>query len=79
MYTEYGFTIKEDETITFKVSGNPTTGYEWYYMEDANGEAFDVESDYIQDEIKPWQRGYSGIGGTYYFTLSASEGVNKGD
>ena len=76
MYTEYGFTIPENETITFKVSGNPTTGYEWNHLED---EAFDVERDYYQDEVKPWQRGYTGIGGTYYFTLSANEGAEQGD
>ena len=26
-----GFTIPAGETLTFKVSGNPTTGYEWHF------------------------------------------------
>ena len=79
MYTEYGFTIPENETITFKVSGNPTTGYEWHYVETENGAAFDVVEDYIMDPVPEGHEDYTGIGGTYYFTLSASQEAEKGN
>ena len=44
-------------------------------METENGAhtgAFDVEEDYIMDPVPEGHELYTGIGGTYYFTLSAS-------
>ena len=75
VFEEYGLTIPIDETLTFKVSGNPTTGYEWHYNDDVVNDAFVVTEEYVMDTVEDWQEGYTGIGGTYYFTLSASEGA----
>ena len=72
VFADTGFTIPAEKTLTFKVSGNPTTGYEWHYVETENGAAFDVVEDYIMDPVPEGHEDYTGIGGTYYFTLSAS-------
>ena len=82
---DYGFTIPENETIAFKVGGNPSTGYSWHYMvenvnnfsdSDNAAHAFDVKQEYIATKYPP---GHLGGGGTYYFTLTANEGAEKGD
>ena len=74
-----GFTIPSGETLTFKVSGNPTTGYEWHFQEEATEGAFDVVENYTMDPIEEYQKGYTGIGGTYTWTLTANEDAEVGD
>ena len=61
--------------------GNPTTGYMWEASEEKANGAFEIERTYIMDTVQGEDTEFwAGIGGTYYFTLSAtSNGAADGN
>ena len=67
---ESGMPLPKGNQIRFKVRGNPTTGYEWVVNEAAANGLFTVERKYVRDEAP---ERYVGVGGTYYFTLTAGD------
>ena len=78
-FKEMGITIEQGKSVRFSVQGNPTTGYEWTWDPTVANGAFTVTTDYVMDIITPDQEGYTGIGGTYYFTVEATaNGENQG-
>ena len=66
-----GISLKPGEQTRISVSGNPTTGYEWYQLCCEDNGAFTVERAYRRDPTKP--KNYTGVGGMYYFTLTARQ------
>ena len=68
-----GLEIDVDDYLRFSVKGNPTTGFMWENIEDAANGLFEVCGDYEMDANLDY---YTGVGGTFYFTL---KGVARGD
>ena len=60
--------------MRFSVLGNPTTGYQWHYNDSENNKLFHVERNYVQDVIEGCEH-CVGVGGTYYFTVTASDSI----
>ena len=67
--------MEAGDQLRFQVAGNPTTGYEWVLNEDSDNGLFDVERKYVADDAPPH---YTGVGGTYYFTITAGETTGDG-
>ena len=65
--------------MRFSVRGNPTTGYMWEVNEEATKGAFTVERDYIKDPIGEGEESSTGVGGTFFFTLTAGDSVPDED
>ena len=65
-----GFPMKVGDSKQFSIRGNPTTGYTWNLHEDdvADG-AISVEKSYRVDDAP---EGWTGVPGTYYFTVTAN-------
>ena len=61
--------------MRFKVSGNPTTGYQWNINEDEINGAFTYKRTY---KSNPSPRFYTGVGGTYYFDITAGDSGSNG-
>ena len=57
--------------MRFTADGNPTTGYTWNLVEDPNG-AFTVVKTYKSAPRQPHEEYYTGMGGTFYFTVTGS-------
>ena len=79
VWIENGFQLPKGESLTFQIRGNPTTGYHWHFDENSRMEAFDVEVEYKEDERREGEELFTGIGGTYYFTLTASDTAEIND
>ena len=79
IFNEHGLMIPPGESLRFTATGNPTTGFDWYLREDLLGDNIVVASDYYEDAREDGMEDWTGIGGTYYWTLSAAEGANTGD
>ena len=65
-----GIPLKAGGQIRFQVRGNPTTGYQWQELCCNSHGAFSVEKSFKRD---PAPEGYTGVGGTYYFTITANK------
>ena len=70
-----GFELSRGGYLTFVVSGNPTTGFEWDATQAATNGMFEVCGEYVADEAPEH---YAGVGGTYYFTIKAGDSVGDG-
>ncbi|MDR2035357.1 MAG: protease inhibitor I42 family protein [Coriobacteriales bacterium] len=58
---------------TVKLSGNPTTGYNWTYTLDNEGVVKELSNKYVED---PNPNNFDGVGGMYIFEF---ESVAKGE
>ena len=74
--SQTGVPMKAGDSLTFSVRGNPTTGYTWNVREEAANGLFSVEESYKVDEADP---SFTGVPGTYYFTLTAGNAAGSGD
>ena len=54
--------------MRFRISGNPTTGYEWKLNEDATNGVFSVTKTFVRDDAPA---DYMGVGGTYVYDVEA--------
>ena len=45
--TMSGTYVEQGNSVRFSIKGNPTTGYEWFLVEDAANGAFEVEQTYV--------------------------------
>ncbi|ORX41843.1 hypothetical protein BCR36DRAFT_170522 [Piromyces finnis] len=66
--------VKKGLNFDVKLSGNPTTGYNWY-LDNVNDiedtiELLNGDGDYIQDKSKP---GMVGVGGTFIFKFQVKK------
>ena len=74
--SQTGVPMQVGDSLTFSVRGNPTTGYTWNVRDEAANGVFSVEKTYKVDEADP---SYTGVPGTYYFTLTAGNAAGSGD
>ena len=74
-FKETGFQVARNGSIRFEAHSNPSTGYAWHVKEDMANGAFTVEENWVRDDAP---EGYVGVGGTRYWTISASEEVGDG-
>lgn len=73
MEEDYKLMVSEDGVVTFKVKGNPTTGYEWTAWEVTNKEMFSNESFEGVYEQDAHEDGMAGVGGVYTFSYPVVE------
>ena len=70
-----GIPMKAGDHMRFKVGGNPTTGYQWNINEDVINGAFAFKKSFKRS---PAPEFYVGVGGTYYFDITAGDSGSKG-
>jgi len=69
------FTVGMDKEFTFKIRGNPTTGYGWYLAEEIQEDdsllAINLKEDRSTKnyEADPAPEGMMGVGGSFYFNF----------
>ena len=74
-----GIELEQGQAVRFSVSGNPTTGYSWNLNEAADhDDVFSVSMSYETDVPPEGGEFWTGIGGTYYWTVEAGDEAGEG-
>ena len=72
-----GVSLYPGQSFRFAVEGNASTGYTWNYVESAENSAlYSLETMYIMHD-QPTN--YTGVGGKFYFTLTAGDQLGEGN
>lgn len=63
---------KNKKTVSFSMSSNPTTGYDWSYKVNQKGIVKCIKDQYVSD-VEDSEIPVSGAGGTQYYTFRAEK------